>query len=274
MTKEAFGILDFSQWRIWNVMFRGTPVRVIAKEDDWEAASNAQFYVNSHYVFGQYPFMSIHSKFEGVQGCAEEVLESAAGHVDGQLEIDPGSANETEFIIRAAAFASRKHRTQRRKDSEASPYINHPLAVSDILAREGGVSDRIVLAAAILHDTIEDTETTYEELCNQFGVAVADVVKEVTDDKSKAKEERKRLQIEHAADKSSAAKLVKLGDKIANLRDIISSPPADWSREQKLEYFNWAKKVVDKMRGVSPVLEELFDQEYSIGSAEFGTGVA
>ena len=126
------------------------------------------------------------------------------------------------LILHAASFAAQKHRDQRRKDAEASPYINHPLALADILAREGDVTDARVIAAALLHDTVEDTETTIEELEERFGKRVAAVVAEVTDDKSLPKAERKRLQIVKAGSKSTEAKLVKLADKIANLRDPVS----------------------------------------------------
>src|SRR5258705_12660565 len=144
------------------------------------------------------------------------------------------------LILRAAAFAAHKHRNQRRKDADASPYINHPIALADVLANEASVMDPIALAAALLHDTIEDTDTTHAELGAEFGPAIASVVAEVTDDKSLSKPERKRLQVEHAAHISTPAKLVKLADKICNLRDVASTPPADWSVERKRQDFGWA----------------------------------
>ena len=123
-------------------------------------------------------------------------------------------------LITALAFAADKHKNQRRKDAEASPYINHPIALANLLLNEAGVEDQRVLIAAVLHDTIEDTDTTEQELVKHFGKDVADIVLEVTDDKALPKAERKRLQIEHAAHISRRAKLVKLADKICNLRDI------------------------------------------------------
>jgi GTP diphosphokinase / guanosine-3',5'-bis(diphosphate) 3'-diphosphatase len=131
------------------------------------------------------------------------------------------------LVLRAAAFAADKHRLQRRKDVDASPYINHPLSLADILAREGGVEDAAILAAALLHDTVEDTETTFEELEDCFGPRVAGIVAEETDDKSLPKQERKQLQVAKAHSKSPGAKLVKLADKISNLRDILAAPPDD-----------------------------------------------
>lgn len=169
------------------------------------------------------------------------------------------------LVLDAASFAADKHRGQRRKDAEASPYINHPLALADILAREGSVEDAKVIAAALLHDTVEDTETSIEELEARFGKRVASMVAEVTDDKSLPKEERKRLQIAKSASKSSGAKLVKLADKIANLRDLASAPPADWSEERRIQYFEWARAVVEGMRGTNASLEAAFDEAYSRG---------
>jgi guanosine-3',5'-bis(diphosphate) 3'-pyrophosphohydrolase len=177
------------------------------------------------------------------------------------------------LILDAASFAADKHRRQRRKDADASPYINHPLALADILAREGGVSDARVIAAALLHDTVEDTETSIEELEQRFGKRVASIVAEVTDDKSLAKDERKRLQIVKAASKSNEAKLVKIADKIANLRDILASPPADWSDERKTEYFRWAEKVVAGLRGANASLEAAFDETYMKGVNSAGDGI-
>lgn len=163
-------------------------------------------------------------------------------------------------VLKAALFAAEKHKNQRRKDAEASPYINHPISLANVLATEGGVTDTDVLCAALLHDTIEDTETTADELRENFGDAVTDIVLEVTDDKSLSKAERKRLQIEHAAHASPQAKLVKLADKICNLRDILASPPADWSVARKQEYFDWSVKVVAGVRDVHPGLALVFDQ--------------
>jgi guanosine-3',5'-bis(diphosphate) 3'-pyrophosphohydrolase len=163
-------------------------------------------------------------------------------------------------VLMAASFAAEKHRDQRRKDAEASPYINHPIALANVLANEGHVIDPDVLCAALLHDTIEDTETTADELRMIFGDAVTGIVLEVTDDKSLPKAERKRLQIEHAAHASPKAKLVKLADKICNLRDILSSPPADWSVARKREYFDWSAEVVVGVRDVHPGLASIFDQ--------------
>jgi guanosine-3',5'-bis(diphosphate) 3'-pyrophosphohydrolase len=166
------------------------------------------------------------------------------------------------LVLKAIVFAATKHRDQRRKDAKASPYINHPIALADILWHIGGVRDPMVIAAALLHDTIEDTQTTKAELRRVFGKEVASVVVEVTDDKKLPKERRKELQIEHAAHLSKAAKLIKLADKICNLNDILASPPKDWSVERKRGYFKWAKKVIDQVRGTNLKLERRFDRMY------------
>ena len=168
------------------------------------------------------------------------------------------------LILRALEFAAHKHRDQRRKDAQASPYINHPIALANVLVRDGGIDDPVVIAAALLHDTVEDTQTTPQELRQAFGDKVAGIVEEVTDDKNLLKAERKRLQVEHAATISPEAKLVKLADKICNVRDVALHPPAKWDLVRRREYFDWAKAVVDRMRGTHPVLERLFDDAYAL----------
>jgi GTP diphosphokinase / guanosine-3',5'-bis(diphosphate) 3'-diphosphatase len=167
------------------------------------------------------------------------------------------------LVLRAAAFAARKHRDQRRKDPQASPYINHPIALAELLSTVGGVEDPKILAAALLHDTVEDTQTTTRELEREFGREIASIVAEVTDDKRLPKQRRKELQVEHAAHLSRSAKLVKLADKICNVRDVRLNPPKDWPRQRRREYLDWAKRVVDEMRGTNSQLERRFDAHYS-----------
>jgi guanosine-3',5'-bis(diphosphate) 3'-pyrophosphohydrolase len=170
---------------------------------------------------------------------------------------------EIALLMNALALSAHKHRNQRRKDVDASPYINHPIALARVLAVEGGVTDHETLAAAILHDTLEDTETTYEELQQEFGAAIAQTVREVSDDQLLSKEDRKRLQIEHARHLSRRARLVKLADKICNVRDMASNPPHGWPLERRREYFDWARQVVDELRGAHAALEAVFDQAYA-----------
>lgn len=168
--------------------------------------------------------------------------------------------SHTAAILKALHFAANKHRDQRRKDVEASPYINHPIEVAELLTREGGVTDSVTLQAAILHDTIEDTNTTREELDHAFGSEVRKVVEEVTDNKSLTKAERKRLQIEHAPHLSNRARQIKIADKISNVRGVTIAPPADWSLERRKEYLDWTSQVVAGCRGCNLALENFYDQ--------------
>lgn len=171
--------------------------------------------------------------------------------------------NGLPIILTALEFASKKHKDQRRKDSDSSPYINHPISLANVLCNEGKITDSKVICAALLHDTIEDTETTEDELKSIFGKSITKIVVEVTDDKSLPKKERKLAQIEHAKHASKRAKLVKLADKISNLRDILTSPPADWPLERKREYFDWSRAVIDQVRGTNKKLENIFDELYA-----------
>lgn len=171
--------------------------------------------------------------------------------------------HELKLLLKALSFAARKHKDQRRKDVDASPYINHPISLANILCNEGDVIDAEVIAAALLHDTVEDTDTTPQELEQEFGAAVRDIVMAVTDDNLLPPHVRKELQISHAHRISPQAKLVKLADKISNVRDMIDAPPASWDLERRQAYFNWAKAVVDQLRGTHPALEDAFDRAYA-----------
>lgn len=163
--------------------------------------------------------------------------------------------NDVARILDAASFAAFKHRKQRRKDVDATPYINHPLDVARILA-EAGVDDVEVLMAAILHDTIEDTKTTAEELTARFGERVCGMVLEVTDNKNLDKLERKRLQVIKAPTKSDDAKQIKIADKLANLRDF-KSPPVGWSEARIGAYIQFAEMVARGCAGANEVLDRL-----------------
>lgn len=162
-------------------------------------------------------------------------------------------------LLHALHFAADRHRDQRRKGEDASPYINHPIVVAETLARFG-VDDLVTLQAAVLHDTLEDTETTPEELEAEFGPEVRDVVLEVTDDKSLPKRERKGLQIQRAASLSRRAQLVRIADKVSNVHDVLHAPPTDWPVDWRLSYIDWTERVVDACRGCHPELEAYFDR--------------
>ena len=170
-------------------------------------------------------------------------------------------SNEIQItlLLSALKYAADKHCHQRRKGADASPYINHPIAVAELLWRIGSVRDLTTIVAALLHDTLEDTDATPGEIAALFGAEVLALVQEVSDDKTLPKAERKRLQIATAHHKSPQAKLIKLADKISNVTDIGNSPPVDWSHERRLNYLEWSDKVVFGLRGVNPALEAYYD---------------
>jgi len=167
---------------------------------------------------------------------------------------------EVSLLLKAVQFSAETHKTQRRKGAEGSPYVNHPIAVAETLWRVGGVRDLPVIIAAILHDTVEDTETTFADIEEHFGPIVRSLVQEVSDDKSLAKLERKLLQIEHAPHLTKGAQQIKLADKISNINDVAFVPPAHWPFERRVDYLAWAEKVVSGLRGCNPRMEELFDE--------------
>lgn len=168
--------------------------------------------------------------------------------------------NDLSLLLSALQFSATKHRHQRRKDSAASPYINHPIEVANILWTVGRVHDEMTILAAILHDTLEDTDTTPEEILARFGDAVLALVLEVSDDKRLPKQERKRNQVIHSPHLSKNAKEIKLADKICNVRDIAYAPPDQWNRQRKMEYLQWAQDVIAGLRGVNEKLEKHFDE--------------
>jgi GTP diphosphokinase / guanosine-3',5'-bis(diphosphate) 3'-diphosphatase len=177
---------------------------------------------------------------------------------------------EVGQLLQAVLFSARKHRGQRRKDEDASPYINHPIEVAELIANVGGVSDLPALMAAILHDTVEDTRSTFSELEETFGRDVRLLVEEVTDDQRLTKEERKRLQIAHAGQLSQRAKQIKIADKICNVRDVTYTPPPKWPLERRREYLQWAAKVVEGCRGSNADLERRFDEVLQEGWLKLG----
>lgn len=168
-------------------------------------------------------------------------------------------SDPTGLLLKALRFSAEKHRDQRRKDSTQSPYINHPIQVAELLWDVGGVRDPATLIAAVLHDTIEDTDATAEEIEALFGAEVAALVLEVSDDRSLPQAVRKQLQVDNAAHKSFKAKLIKLADKACNLADITHSPPPDWSPQRRRDYVLWGERVVAGLRGASPALEAEYD---------------
>ncbi|KAH8283794.1 hypothetical protein KR054_001528 [Drosophila jambulina] len=163
-------------------------------------------------------------------------------------------------FMKCLQYAALKHREQRRKDPKETPYVNHVINVSTILSVEACITDEAVLMAALLHDVVEDTDATFADVEELFGADICGLVREVTDDKTLEKQERKRLQIEKAATTSRRAKLIKLADKLDNLRDLQVNTPTGWTEERRDQYFVWAKKVVDNLRGTNANLELKLDE--------------
>jgi (p)ppGpp synthase/HD superfamily hydrolase len=170
------------------------------------------------------------------------------------------SSDPTAMLLRALAFAARKHQNQRRKGADAPPFINHAIEVAEILAREGAMTDPVTLQAAILHDTLEDTDTDPAEIEAEFGEEVRRLVEEVTDDKRLSSEERRAQQVRLSPALSPRAKVIRLADKIANVRSVTWSPPVDWSVHRRHDYLSWTERVIAGCRGCSPELEHLYDE--------------
>lgn len=186
---------------------------------------------------------------------------------DGASVMTGFTFDDIAVILVALKFSAQRHRDQRRKDAVQTPYINHPIEVADLLWRVGKVHDLRALVAALLHDIIEDTETSPGEIERSFGGEVLSLVLEVSDDKRLPKAIRKSLQIRHAPNLSLHAKAIKLADKICNTLDITHSPPHDWPVERRLEYLDWTEKVVDGLRGGNAALESLYDRVLAEGRA-------
>lgn len=180
------------------------------------------------------------------------------------------STSNIGLVIQAAHFAADKHRDQRRKGIRNTPYINHPLEVADRLSRIGGVDDATILAAAILHDTIEDTQTTRAELAKAFGNEIAALVAELTDETGLTWQQRKRMEIDHAPHLSDSAKMIKIVDKTCNVADTVTNPPGEWTLSRRRDYLEFAELVADGCRGVNPALDAEFDRVMAEARAKIG----
>ena len=161
------------------------------------------------------------------------------------------------LILKATKFSALKHQNQKRKDGK-TPYIIHPISVAMILAEIGGVDDKEILSAGLLHDTMEDTDTTADEIEREFGVRVRGIVEELTDNKLLSYYERKQLQIDHAPKLSKDATLVKIADKISNIADVINESPPEWDINRCKEYIDWAEAVINNCHKVNTPLENHF----------------
>ena len=162
------------------------------------------------------------------------------------------------LVSEAAELAARRHTGMARKGRGNEPYVNHLAEVANLLAFATEGADAELVAAGWLHDTIEDTGITRGELAEKFGERVAAVVVEVTDDMSLPKEQRRQKQIEDAPHKSPGAKLVKIADKISNIRARIVREPSKGQREDLADYVAWAEKVVARCQGINAALDAKF----------------
>lgn len=214
-----------------------------------------------------YPMTTPDESGEAIPEVAELISESSDVPDDGQWKADSLRSldNITSVVLDAVLFAARRHVVQLRKDGK-TPYINHPLEVAQILSREGKVGDPEMLAAALLHDTVEDTDTSPEEIDRQFGPKVRILVMELTEDKSLPKAERRNQTIQHAETLSARAKQIKIADLIANVRSLKTAPPADWKEGDVLAYLSWADAVQKSCSGINRGL----DEAYRVSSAALG----
>jgi guanosine-3',5'-bis(diphosphate) 3'-pyrophosphohydrolase len=168
------------------------------------------------------------------------------------------------LVSEAADFAARRHSGQQRKGRGSEPYINHLAEVANLLSIAADGIDAELVAAGWLHDAIEDTATTREELAQKFGDRVAALVVEVTDDMTLPKQQRRQKQIVDAPWKSPGAKLIKIADKISNIRVRILPQPSQEARDDLIDYVGWAEKVVAGCRGVNAVLDRMFDETVTL----------
>ena len=162
-------------------------------------------------------------------------------------------------VFSALTFSATMHRHQRRKGYNSIPYINHPIGVADLIVRVAGVEDVRVIQAALLHDVVEDTPVTFEEIQKNFGNEVATLVEELTDDTTLTSSKRKEMQLKTASLLSDKARLIRIADKICNIDDIMKYP-LPWTRKRKISYVHWARKVVEQCKGINEDLEKLFDE--------------
>ncbi|MEZ5841053.1 MAG: HD domain-containing protein [Hyphomicrobiales bacterium] len=170
------------------------------------------------------------------------------------------------IVMRALRFAADAHTDHRRKGERAEPYVNHLVEVAGLVAEATDGKDPNLIAAALLHDVIEDTDHVEADIEAAFGADITALVVAVTDDVSLPKSERKELQIARAPHLSPRAKMLKIADKTSNLRAILASPPAGWDFYRRQAYYNWASAVVGHCRGISPSLEAAFDAAFEAGT--------
>jgi guanosine-3',5'-bis(diphosphate) 3'-pyrophosphohydrolase len=177
--------------------------------------------------------------------------------------------SDLKLIFEALFFAAEKHKDQHRKGDSAAPYINHPIAVAYYLTRYCDMVDTTVVIAAILHDTLEDTDATPQEIEEKFGPDVLLLVQEVTDDKNLPKDVRRNLQVKTVSEGSPGAKLIRLADKISNVTDLTKTPPTGWDEKAKIDYLDWTEQVIRRIKGVNSSLEQLYDERMKRARGKF-----
>ena len=182
-----------------------------------------------------------------------------ADSVEPPSVVAPMSA-DLRSLTKALVFAAEAHRNQRRKGAAQEPYLNHLIEVLDLVVKATDGADMDILIAALLHDVVEDTSTSYEDVAANFGERVAEIVRENSDDMSLPKADRRLARIAAMPLKSREARLVKIADVISNLRAIAVSPPAGWPAERKLGYLQSCRRLVDAGRGTDAAIERIFDQ--------------
>jgi (p)ppGpp synthase/HD superfamily hydrolase len=159
-----------------------------------------------------------------------------------------------QLIAEATLFAAKAHFGQTRNQNNQIPYIVHPLRVSYLLWNEGNINNAHLLVAALLHDVLEDTEVSRQEIFNKFGSSILTLVEELTD-KPKPTAQEEALS---ALKMSKEAKTIKLADRTHNLRDLIDHPPKIWDFEKVSGFLNRSKILFENLRNTHPVLEKCY----------------
>lgn len=169
-------------------------------------------------------------------------------------------------LLEAIFFVAQRHSTQRRKGPGGQPYVNHLIEAATLLATVGGVTDVEVLMAAVLHDVLEDTPTTREEVLALFGARVLLLVESLTDDKALPRAERREQVLAHLPHADDATKVVKLADLCSNVMTL----PSDWAPEHAREYLRWARRAAELCASSNPALDQLFRERWTITSQAWG----
>jgi len=172
--------------------------------------------------------------------------------------MDRGALNEkdAEAVLGAAIFATEKHKSQVRSNEKKTPYIIHPIEVADLVMKIGHVYDKDVLITALLHDVMDDTQTTYEQITSLYGTKVSSYLEEMTSKQGLSLKEQKKQQIMQAFRQNPSVAIIKLSDKLSNLKTLATSPPPSWSRDRIDQYFQWAQTVIENLPESNQLLKK------------------